>query len=90
MPFNDALADTPHAAEHEIAAGHPHGGRAADFGGGDGSVIDMVREYVTPKVILETTGGDSSTGEFKLPQGAQLGAVCTPVPPPRMPPKDEQ
>jgi hypothetical protein len=90
VPYNDTLADKTHAAENEIAAGHPQGGRAADFGGGDGSIIDMVREYVTPKVILETTGGDSSTGEFKLPPGAQLGAVFAPVPPPRMPPKDEQ
>jgi len=90
IPYNDTLADKTHAAENEIAAGHPQGGRAADFGGGDGSVIDMVREYITPKVILETTGGDSSTGEFMQPPGTQIGAVFTPVPPPRMPPKDEQ
>jgi hypothetical protein len=89
VPYNDALADKTHAAQNEIAAGHPQGGRAADFGGGDGSLIDMVREYVTPKAI-ETAGGDSSTGEFNLPPGAQLGAVFTPLPPPRMPPKDEQ
>jgi hypothetical protein len=90
VPYSDALAEKTHAAENEIKAGHPQGGRAADFGGGDGSIIDMVREYVTPKIILETTGGDSSTGEFKLPPGAQMGAVFTPLPPPRMPPKDEQ
>ena len=58
VPYNDTLADKTHAAENEIAAGHPQGGRAADFGGGEGSLIDMVREYVTPKVILETSGGD--------------------------------
>jgi hypothetical protein len=90
VPYSDALAEKTHAAENEIKAGHPQGGRAADFGGGDGSIIDMVREYVTPKIILETTGGDSSTGEFKMPPGIQLGAVFTPLPPPRMPPKDEQ
>lgn len=90
VPYDDTLAERTHAAENEIAAGRPQGGRAADFGGGDGSIIDAVREYVTPKAILETTGGDSSTGEFKLPPGAQLGAVFTPLPPPRMPPKDEQ
>lgn len=90
MPYSDALAEKTHAAENEIKAGHPQGGRAADFGGGDGSIIDMVREYVTPKIILETTGGDSSTGEFKMPTGTQLGAVFTPLPPPRMPPKDEE
>lgn len=80
VPYNDTLADKTHAAQNEIAAGHPQGGRAADFGGGDGTVIDMVREYVTPKTIIETSGGDSSTGEFKVP----------PLPPPKMPPKDQQ
>jgi hypothetical protein len=90
VPYNDALAEKTHAAQNEIAAGHPQGGRAADFGGGDGTIIDAVREYVTPKAILETTGGDSSTGEFIPPPGAQLGSVFTPLPPPRMPPKDEQ
>jgi hypothetical protein len=90
VPYNDRLADKTHAAENEIALGHPQGGRAADFGGGDGSLIDMVREYVTPKTILETTGGDSSTGEFLAPPAGAEGAVFTPIPPPRMPPKDEQ
>ena len=90
VPYNDVLADKTHAAENEIAAGHPQGGRAADFGGGEGSLIDMVREYVTPKAILETSGGDSSTGEFSAPPAGAQGAVFTPLPPPRMPPKDEQ
>lgn len=90
VPYNDTLAERTHAAQNAIAAGHPQGGRAADFGGGDGSIIDAVREYVTPKAIVETTGGDSSTGEFKPPPGAEMGSVFTPLPPPRMPPKDEQ
>jgi hypothetical protein len=90
VPYNDALAEKTHAAENEIAAGRPQGGRAADFGGGDGTIIDMVREYVTPKAVLETAGGDSSTGEFKAPPAGAQGAVFTPLPPPRMPPKDEQ
>jgi hypothetical protein len=90
VPYDDSLAERTHAAENEIKAGRSQGGRAADFGAGDGSIIDVVREYVTPKVILETTGGDSSTGEFKPPPGAQAGAVFAPLLPPRMPPKDEQ
>jgi hypothetical protein len=46
---------------------------------------------VTPKTIMETSGGDSSTGEFMAPPaGAQGAALFTPIPPPRMPPKDEQ
>jgi hypothetical protein len=90
VPYNDTLADKAHAAQNEIAAGHPQGGRAADFGGGEGSLIDLVREYVTPKAVLETSGGDSSTGVFTAPPAGAIGAVFTPLPPPRMPPKDEQ
>jgi len=90
VPYDDRLADKTHAAQNEIAAGHPQGGRAADFGGGEGTLIDLVREYVTPKTILETSGGDSSTGEFVAPPAGAQGVVFTPLPPPRMPPKDEQ
>ena len=64
--------------------------RPGPLGGGDGSLIDMVREYVTPKTIMETSGGDSSTGEFLAPPAGAQGAVFAPIPPPRMPPKDEQ
>jgi hypothetical protein len=91
VPYSDSLAAKVHAAENEIAAGHPQGGRAADFGGGNGTLIDAVREYVTPRTIIETSGGDSSTGEFIAPPpGARDGVVFTPLPPMRMPPKDEQ
>ncbi len=75
LPYSDKLAEKAHAADNEIAAGRPQGGRAADFGGGDGNIIDAVREYVTPKIILETSGGDSSTGEFKAGQpGSAMAA----------------
>jgi hypothetical protein len=90
IPYSDALAEQTHTAENEIKAGHPQGGRAADFGGGDGTIMDLVREYITPKTILETTGGDSTTGTFVPPPAGAQGAVFTPLPPPRMPPKDEQ
>jgi hypothetical protein len=90
LPYTDALAEKTHAAEDQIAAGHPQGGRAADFGTGEGSVIDAAREYILPKTVLETSGGDPSTGEFKAtPQGGE-GVSFTPLLPPRMPPKDEQ
>ena len=89
-PYSDKLADKAHAADNEIAAGRPQGGRAADFGGGDGTILDAVREYVTPKIILETSGGDSSTGEFKPGQPGSADGGFTPLLPPRMPPKDEQ
>ena len=90
LPYTEALAEKTHAAENEIAAGHAQGGRAADFGTGEGGVIDAAREYIVPKAIVETSGGDASTGEFKpTPQGGE-GVSFTPLLPPRMPPKDEQ
>lgn len=91
LPYNDKLAEKTHAAENEIAAGRPQGGRAADFGEGDGDIFEAAREYITPKIVLQTTGGDSSTGEFKAGQpGPADGGLFTPLPPPRMPLKDEQ
>jgi hypothetical protein len=90
LPYTDALAEKTHAAQDQIAAGHPQGGRAADFGTGEGGVIDAAREYIVPKAVVETSGGDPSTGEFKpTPQGGE-GVSFSPLLPPRMPPKDEQ
>lgn len=90
LPFSDALAEKTHAAENQIAAGHPQGGRAADFGTGEGGLIDAAREYVLPRTVIQTSGGDPSTGEFKA--GVQAGdrVSFTPLLPPRMPPKDQQ
>lgn len=89
LPYRDALAEkTQHAAD-QIASGHPQGGRAADYGTGDGGLIDAAREYILPKTILETSGGDPTTGEFKAAAGAGDGVSFTPLLPPRMPAKDE-
>jgi hypothetical protein len=90
LPYSDALAEKAQHASDQIAAGHPQGGRAADFGTGDGGVIDAAREYILPRTILETSGGDPSTGEFKAAKEAGYGVSFTPLLPPRMPPKDEQ
>jgi hypothetical protein len=90
LPYSDALAEKTQHASDQIAAGHPQGGRAADFGTGDGGIIDAAREYILPRTILETSGGDPSTGEFKAAREAGYGVSFTPLLPPRMPPKDEQ
>ncbi len=75
----------------EIAAGRPQGGRAADFGDGGGSVLQAAREYITPSTILDTSGGDPSTGGGLLAAPRAGDEVSfTPLLPPRMPPKDEQ
>ena len=90
LPYSDALADKTHTAENQIAAGHPQGGRAADFGTGEGGLVESAREYILPKAVLQTSGGDPSTGEFKAAPKAGEGVSFTPLLPPRMPPKDEQ
>jgi hypothetical protein len=90
LPYSDVLAERTHEAERQMAAGHAQGGRAADFGNGEGGVIQSVREYILPKVIINTSGGDPSTGEFKAAARAGDGVSFTPLLPPRMPPKDEQ
>jgi hypothetical protein len=91
LPYSDALADKTDEAKKQMAAGHPQGGRAADFGNGEGGLIDAAREYIMPKVLLDTQGGDPMTGEFKAgPAGAGSGVSFTPLLPPRMPPKDQQ
>jgi hypothetical protein len=90
LPYSDQLAEKTHAAENEIAAGRPQGGRAADFGTGEGGLIDAAREYILPKTVIQTAGGDPSTGEFKAALRAGDGVSFTPLLPPRMPPKDAQ
>ena len=90
LPYSDALAEKTHTAENQIAAGHPQGGRAADFGTGEGGLIDAAREYILPKNVIETSGGDPSTGEFKAAAQGGDGVSFTALLPPRMPPKDEQ
>jgi hypothetical protein len=90
LPYSDTLAEKTHTAENQIAAGHPQGGRAADFGTGEGGLIDAAREYILPRTVIETSGGDPSTGEFKAASHAGDGVSFTPLLPPRMPPKDEQ
>ena len=91
MPYSDALAQKADKAVSEIAAGRPQGGRAADFGDGGGSVLQAAREYITPSMILDTSGGDPSTGGGLMAAPRAGDEVSfTPLLPPRMPPKDEQ
>jgi len=61
IPYRDALAEKTDKAISEIAAGRAQGGRAADFGSGQGGLMEAVREYITPNTIMETSGGDPST-----------------------------
>ena len=91
IPYSDRLAEKTDHARSEIAAGRPQGGRAADFGDGGGSVLQAAREYITPSMLLDTSGGDPSTGGGLLAAPREGdGVTFTPLLPPRMPPKDEQ
>jgi hypothetical protein len=91
LAYTERLAQNSDKAAGELAAGRPQGGRAADFGDGGGSLLQAAREYIRPGVILDTSGGDPSTGGglVAAPQEGD-GVAFTPLLPPRMPPKDEQ
>ena len=91
IPYRDSLAEKTDKAVSEIAAGRPQGGRAADFGNGEGGLIEVVREYITPTAVMETSGGDPSTGGGLIAApGAGDAVSFTPLLPPRMPPKDQR
>jgi hypothetical protein len=89
IPYSDKLADKTDKAQGELAAGRAQGGRAADYGSGEGGLLDSVRAYITPNTIIETSGGDPSTGGglTAVPQAGDE-VTFTPLLPPRMPPKD--
>jgi hypothetical protein len=91
IPHSDKLAQKTDKAASEIAAGRPQGGRAADFGDGGGRLLEVAREYIMPTAIIDTSGGDPSTGGglAAAPRDGD-GVSFTPLLPPRMPPKDEQ
>jgi hypothetical protein len=89
LPYTDALAEKVDKAASEVAAGRSQAGRAADFGTGEGGLLEIARQLITPEAILETSGGDPSTGAG-LPAAPRAGdgVSFTPLLPPRMPPKD--
>jgi len=89
IPYSDRLADKTDKAQGEIAAGHAQGGRAADYGSGEGGMLSAVRAYITPNTIIETSGGDPASGGglTAVPQAGDEVSF-TPLLPPRMPPKD--
>jgi hypothetical protein len=91
IPYSDSLAEKTDKAASEIAAGRPQGGRAADYGNGEGGLIEAVRAYITPSVVMDMSGGDPSAGGgvAATPRGGDAVSF-TPLLPPRMPPKDEQ
>ena len=73
IPYSDRLAEKTDKAAGEIAAGRPQGGRAADFGDGGGSVLQAAREYITPSMILDTSGGRVPVTKYRLHRCSRRG-----------------
>ncbi|MGO9133075.1 MAG: hypothetical protein ACLP8A_03365 [Methylovirgula sp.] len=93
LPYNEALAEKAEAAVKATEEGKPQGGRTADFGTGEGGAGDATPRPVTPNSIINTAGGDPSSGGPLDPagiQGEHENVVFTPLVPPRLPPKDRE
>jgi hypothetical protein len=91
LPYNVHLAEKAERAVKASANGVPQGGRTADFGSGEGGAAQATAREATPSTIITTGGGDPSSGGPIDPQRdlQQNQAInFTPLPPPRMPPKD--
>ncbi|MDE2578263.1 MAG: hypothetical protein KGL46_05610 [Hyphomicrobiales bacterium] len=92
LPYNAHLAEKTEKAISASADGRPQGGRAADFGSGEGGVAQEAQRLVTPSSITTTGGGDPSGGGPLDPafmHGEDQTIVFAPLPPPRMPKKDD-
>jgi hypothetical protein len=91
LPYDAKLAERAEAAVKASANGRPQGGRTADVGTGEGGDGQVTARDVTPSSITTTAGGDPSTGGPLDPGVAHdesRSIVFSPLPPPRMPPKD--
>jgi len=91
LPYDAKLAEKAEAAVKASANGRPQGGRTADVGTGEGGEGQITAREVTPSAITTTAGGDPSTGGPLDPGVARdesRSIVFSPLPPPRMPPKD--
>src|SRR5579862_2982278 len=93
LPYEARLAERTEAAVRASAEGTPQGGRTADFGAGNGGAAEPTNREVTPSSVTVTSGGDPMSGGPSDPQvnrDQAHGVVFSPLPPPRLPPKDAQ
>ena len=91
LPYNVKLAERAEAAARASAEGTPQGGRTADFGAGAGGAAEPTNREVTPSSVTVTSGGDPMSGgptDPQVPRDEAHGVVFSPLPPPRMPPKE--
>jgi hypothetical protein len=91
LPYDGHLAERTEAAVRASANGVPQGGRTADFGNGQGGNAEATAREATPSTIITTGGGDPSSGgpiDPSFDHQENQTVNFTPLPPPRMPPKD--
>jgi hypothetical protein len=92
LPYSAKLAERTEAAVQASAEGKPQEGRhTADLGTGEGGASELTTREATPSSITTTSGGDPSSGGPLDPAFVpdhSGGIVFSPLPPPRMPPKD--
>lgn len=90
LPYSRKLAQRVEAARVEIQAGHPQGGRAVDFGTGDG---EMPSGPAGAAGAGAEPGGDPSGGGALDPAllgGDSRSVLFAPLPAPVLPPKEPQ
>ncbi len=88
-PYSTALARKAEKARTEIAAGHPQGGRAAQFGSGDGEA--PAGGPPGALIVSGEPGGDPSGGgllDSAFMRGDSQGIEFAPLPVPTLPAKD--
>ncbi len=91
LPYSAKLAERAEAAARASAEGTPQGGRTADFGAGSGGAAEPTNREITPSSVSVTSGGDPMSGgpsDPQMPRDEAHGVVFSPLPPPRLPPKD--
>lgn len=87
LPYSANVAGKVEAARVEIMNGHPQGGRAVDFGIGDGTAAPPA---ATAAGGAEP-GGDPSSGDYLDPAflgGDSKSVEFAPLPVPKLPAKD--
>lgn len=91
LPYSAALAGKVEAARSEILKGHPQGGRAADYGRGDGIQAPDGPSNVATLRPAAAPGGDPASGgplDLSFLTGESGHIEFAPLPAPILPPKD--
>jgi hypothetical protein len=92
LPYSAALAHKVEAARDEIMKGHPQGGRAADFGAGNGQPAPEGPSDVSTLRPSAAPGGDPTGGgplDLSFLTGESGNIEFAPLPVPLLPPKEE-